>query len=287
MSSAFALAVRFRYHPRQIMENRKTIAETFAALRQRDQIALMPFIAAGFPDLAATTALLPALQDGGANLIEIGIPFSDPVADGPTIQAAFNHALSHKVRVRDVFDAVAAARSAVSIPLLAMVSYSIVFRYGQQRFFADAKAAGFDGLIIPDLPPPEAREVCREVRAAGLDTVLLVSPSSTTDRRREIAELSSGFIYYLSVAGITGARDSLPADLEANVRAIKGLTQKPVCVGFGVAKPEHVKQLDGVADGAIVGSALIRRLADVPAATSAELAKVASEYCRQLLSLVR
>ncbi len=199
-------------------------------------MALMPFIPAGYPNLETTQAILPALEAGGANLIEIGIPFSDPVADGPTIQAAFATALAKGLRVADIFKAIAAARAMVSIPLVAMVSYSIVFRYGVDRFLNDAREAGFDGLIVPDLPPPEAQSVCGKVRAAGLDTVLLIAPTTASDRRKEIADLCSGFVYYLSVAGITGARDSLPADLKENVRRIKQISHVPVCVGFGVSR---------------------------------------------------
>lgn len=239
---------------------RRTIRETFDALRARGQIALIPFIPAGYPDLASTAAALPALEAGGASLIEIGFPFSDPIADGPVVQEAFTAALARKLKVADVFDTVRAARASVSVPLLGMLSYSIVFRYGVARFVAEAKSAGFDGLILPDLPPPEAQAVCEQVRAGGLETVLLVAPTTTPQRRKQIADLSSGFVYYLSVSGITGERDQLPEDLERNVRALKSLTDRPVCVGFGISKPAHVKQLTGLADGAIVGSAIVRNM---------------------------
>src|SRR5438067_13418096 len=166
---------------------RPSICDTFELLRQRKQIALMPFVPAGYPDLAATAAVLPAIEAAGASLIEVGIPFSDPIADGPTIQAAFTEALAKKLKVGDIFRTVAEVRPRVSIPLVAMVSYSIVFRYGLNRFLKDMKTAGFDGLILPDLPPPEAQRVCDTVRAAGLDTTLLVAPSTTPERRKEIA----------------------------------------------------------------------------------------------------
>src|SRR3954451_9030231 len=155
----------------------------------------MPFVAAGYPDLATTTAVLPAMESAGANLIEVGFPFSDPIADGPIVQEAFTAALAHQIKVAQVFESVAAARPRTAVPLLGMLSYSIVFRYGVRRFVADARAAGFDGLILPDLPPPEAQRICDDVRAGGLETVLLIAPSTTPERRREIAELSSGFIY--------------------------------------------------------------------------------------------
>ena len=159
-----------------------------------------------------------------------------------------------------MFESVARARPNVSIPLVSMVSYSIVYRHGVDRFVSLAKQAGFDGLILPDLPPPEAQSICDRVQAGGLDTVLLVAPTTAPQRRAEIARLSSGFVYYLSVSGITGARDELPPDLAQNVRQLKSLTDRPVCVGFGISKPAHVAQLRGVADGAIVGSALVKRM---------------------------
>ena len=260
---------------------RRSIADVFAALRPRGRIALMPFIPVGYPDLATTEAALPALEAAGADLIEVGFPFSDPIADGPTIQESYTIALSKKLKIADVFEAVARARPTVSVPLVSMVSYSIVFRYGVDRFVSLAKQAGFVGLILPDLPPPEAEGVCDRVQAGGLDTVLLVAPTTTPQRRAEIAALSSGFVYYLSVSGITGAREQLPADLAGNVRQLKGLTDRPVCVGFGISKAEHVAQLRGLADGAIVGSALVKRmkgrLNDGPTALAAEAAALTRE----------
>ena len=253
----------------------------FADLRARKQLGFMPFIPAGYPDLATTEAALPAMEAAGANLFEVGFPFSDPIADGPTVQESFTVALSKKLKIADVFESIARARPNVSVPLVSMVSYSIVYRHGVDRFVSLAKQAGFDGLILPDLPPPEAQSICDRVRAGGLDTILLVAPTTTPQRRAEIARLSSGFIYYLSVSGITGARDELPPDLPQNVRQLKGLTDRPVCVGFGISKPAHVAQLRGVADGAIVGSALVKRmkgrLNDGPAAVAAEAAGLTRE----------
>ena len=261
---------------------RLSIKETFAAARSAGRLALMPFLAAGYPSLDATAALLPALQECGANLIEIGFPFSDPVADGPIIQEAFTYALSKKVKVADVFATVRASRQRVSIPMMGMLSYSIVFRYGVGRFVADARAAGLDGLIIPDLPPPEAQKICETIWAGGLETSLLVAPTTAPARRAEIARLSSGFVYYLSVSGITGERDRLPANLVENVCALKQLTDRPVCVGFGISKPQHVQMLHGVADGAIVGSAVIRRIKDHIGAEPEQIAEAVSKYLSDL-----
>jgi tryptophan synthase alpha chain len=265
------------------------VAQAFDALRRRREFALLPFIAAGYPDLSTSATLLPALEAGGADVIEVGIPFSDPVADGPTIQAAFTAALAKGLRIADVFAAVAEARRHVSVPLMAMVSYSIVFRFGVDRFFEQAKAAGFDGVILPDLPPPEAASVCGRAAAAGLATTLLVAPTTSAARRREIAELSTGFVYYLSVSGITGERDRLPADLEANLRQIRSVTTKPVCVGFGISRPEHLVQLAAHADGAIVGSAIVKRVTAVAerGGNAGAIAEELTGYCRELLSQVR
>ncbi len=246
-------------------------------------IALMPFIAAGYPDLPTTIATIRAIDQSGASLIEIGFPFSDPIADGPTIQEAFTAALLKKIKVSDIFAAVASVKESVKVPLVAMISYSMVFRYGLKRFVDDAKASGFSGLILPDLPPPEAQSVCGIVRAGGLDTVLLVAPTTIPARRAEIAKLASGFIYYLSISGITGERDRLPDDVERNVRELKSLTDKPVCVGFGIHRAEQVKQLSGVADGAIVGSAVVKRMKQHLNHGPVEIAKVVGEYCRDLL----
>jgi len=265
------------------------IDSTFAALREKRHLALMPFIPAGYPDLATTAALLPALEKAGANLVEIGIPFSDPIADGPTIQAAFTAALAKGLKIGEVFRTIREVRPKVSIPLVAMVSFSIVYRYGLERFVAEAKAAGFDGLILPDLPPPEAASVCAKVQAGGLATVLLVAPTTTDKRRREIAELSSGFVYYLSVSGITGERDRLPENIESNLKQLRSVSKRPVCVGFGIAKPEHLAQLAPLADGAIVGSAVVRKITQAmeSGAGAEQIAKAVGDYCKGLLAQVR
>ena len=270
-----------------VTANRLSIRSTLASAREKKRIALMPFIASGFPDLASTAAALPALEAGGASMVEIGFPFSDPIADGPTIQAAFTEALAKKIRIADTFRTVASVRSIVSIPFVAMLSYSIVFRYGVEKFVKDAKSAGFDGLILPDLPPPEAQNVCDVIRSGGLDTILLVAPTTTRLRRKEILGLCSGFAYYLSVSGITGERDQLPVDVTSNVRALRELSDTPVCVGFGIHRAEQVAQLAGVADGAIVGSAFVKRMREAAPGGAKAVAQVAESYCRELLRLVR
>jgi tryptophan synthase alpha chain len=264
----------------------RSIAQSFADLRDRG-IGLVPFLPAGFPDLDTTAAVLTAVDSVGPAAIEIGFPFSDPIADGPIIQQAFTSALERKLKVRDIFQAIQEVSPRISSPLVAMLSYSIIFRYGAERFFADARAAGFAGVIIPDLPPPEATKTCRQISAAGLDATLLIAPTTSLERRREIASLCTGFVYYLSVSGITGARSELPPDLAQNVRQLKGLTDRPVCVGFGISKPQHLAALAGVADGAVVGSAIVKRMIDSSSAGPSAIAGIIGNYCRELLSASR
>jgi tryptophan synthase alpha chain len=267
---------------------KRTIAQSFAQIPKSTTgpraIGLMPFVPAGYPDLQTTVEVIKAMDAAGATASEIGFPFSDPIADGPTIQAAFTEALAKKIKVADIFAMVKQVSPSIATPMVAMVSYSIVFRYGPERFFADARASGFSGLLIPDLPPPEAQPLCVKVRAAGLDTVLLVAPTTTPARRKEIAGLCSGFVYYLSVSGITGARAELPPDLVENVRQLKTLTEKPVCVGFGISTPQHVADLAKVADGAIVGSAIVKLMTEKKGEGVAGVAKAVGEYCRLLLN---
>ena len=261
----------------------RSLRETFLALRAQRRTGLISFIPAGYPDLETTAASVLALHAGGASIIEVGIPFSDPIADGPIIQEAFAAALAQKVKVADVFRTIESLRGRITVPVVAMLSYSIVFRYGLDAFLVDARAAGFSGLILPDLPPPEAQAICKKIWAAGLDTVLLIAPTTAPERRKEIADLSSGFVYYLSVSGITGERDRLPTDLAANVRELRALTDRPICVGFGISKPEHVAQLAGVADGAIVGTAYVRRMKEHLTGGPERISRALEQFTRELL----
>jgi tryptophan synthase alpha chain len=268
----------------------RTLSQTFQQLRRPDRpgepgagrIGLIPFIPAGYPDLPTTAALLSACDQAGASTIEVGFPFSDPIADGPIIQEAFTAALAHKIKVADVLAMVQSARASLSAPLLAMLSYSIIFRYGTEKFLSAAKAAGFDGLIVPDLPPPEAEAVCGKIRAAGLDTVLLISPTTSPPRRQEIVKWCSGFVYCLSISGITGERYALPEGLRQMLDEIKGITNLPVCVGFGIHRPQQVAQLAQMADGAIVGSAIVRRIKQHLGQPPAAIAQAVGQYLREL-----
>jgi tryptophan synthase alpha chain len=271
-------------HDRTIADHmNSSLADSIRSARDAAGVALMPFVAAGYPSIDASIAILKSLDLPGIGAIEVGIPFSDPTADGPVIQEAFVAALDGHFKVAAFFAALAKARGEITTPMVAMVSYSIVFRYGVERFFADAKNAGFAGILCPDLPPPEADSVCAKARSAGLDTVLLVAPTTSPSRREEIAQLCTGFVYYLSVAGITGERDKLPADLEANVCQLKSISASPVCIGFGISQRKHIEQLVGVGDGAIVGTALVRVVREHASEAPAQIAQAVRKYCETLL----
>lgn len=245
------------------------IDEHFSRLKKEGRRALMPFVTAGDPDLATTAALITDLVGrGAADLIEVGIPYSDPIADGPVVAASYHRALENGVKVGKIFETIRALRAEAGTgplsetPLLSMVSYAIIHRIGPDRYLREAVTAGFDGLIVPDLPIEEAEGLCRMATALDLRLVQLITPTTPRERAIRIARSTTGFIYYVSVAGITGERKELPPELAANVAWLRTQTDLPVCIGFGISSPEHVRALAPVADGLIVGSALVRRLAD-------------------------
>lgn len=237
----------------------------FQRLRQMRRGALIPFLPAGDPSLDATAALTAEVARRGASLIEVGFPYSDPVADGPVIQAAYTRALARGLRVEDIFAWARRLTSsptwlAAGVPLVAMVSYTLVYRLGPVRFLDDARAASFAGAVVPDLPADEAEELARLAAKRDFKLVQLVTPTTPPERVRTICRLSTGFLYCVSVRGITGERDCLPDDLLDRLRWLRQQTDLPLCVGFGISRPEHVRALSGVADGVIVGSALVRHL---------------------------
>lgn len=247
------------------------IDNTFASLAASGGKALMPYITAGYPDIETTARLLQAMPQAGASVIELGFPYSDPIADGPVIQESFNRALGAGLHVDDIFRQVASVRDRVDAALIAMVSFSIVYRIGVERFIARAAESGFDGLIIPDLSLEEAPAIAEQTARAGLCLVMLAAPTSSPERFERFGRISQGFVYYIAVAGTTGERDQLPSDLVENVQRLREIGGKPVCVGFGVGKPEHVRTVCQVADGAIVGSAIVRRItAGIDAGDSSE-----------------
>lgn len=258
------------------------IDQIFTALQHEGRTALMPFVTAGYPSLDATEAMLGEIERAGASVCELGFPFSDPIADGPVIQASMTDALAAGVSVRGVLDMVRRVRPKVSIGLVAMISYSIVYRLGVQRFVAEAADAGIDGFIFPDLPLEEADGVGRVVRAAGLTCTMLIAPTTPLERAKAIAEASSGFVYVLARTGITGERSELPAGLSDRVANLREVTDLPIAVGFGVSQPEHVRAVTEVADAAIVGSALVKRITQVKDQPTDKIAQEVGTFVAQL-----
>ncbi|MFZ5818214.1 MAG: tryptophan synthase subunit alpha [Bacillota bacterium] len=235
------------------------IAETFAALRSRGEKGLVAYVAAGDPSLEESRQIVHALVEAGVDLIELGLPFSDPLADGPVIQAGTQRALAAGANTDNVLELIATLRrEGVAVPLLIMTYYNLLNRPGVDTFCRRAKAAGVDGLIIPDVPMEEGEELLAATREHGLDLVQFVAPTSTPDRVERAGKLASGFVYVVSLTGVTGQRDSLPERMADLVRSVKAVTETPVAVGFGISRPEHVRQVVAVADAAIVGSAFVK-----------------------------
>jgi tryptophan synthase alpha chain len=239
------------------------IDHLFQRLRGQGKKAFIPFLTAGDPDLKATEFLLPKLVEGGANLIEIGFPYSDPIADGAVIQASYTRALARRLHIDDIFASVSRIRSRPEvhdIPLVAMVSFSLVQHRGSERFLTQAEQAGFSGAIVPDLPVEESGKLVSLAAERDFKLIQLVTPTTPRERAVQIAKTSTGFLYCVSVTGITGERDKLPEELLEQIGWLRRQTDLPICVGFGISKPEHVRMLRDVADGVIVGSALVRKL---------------------------
>ena len=220
--------------------------------------ALIPYITVGYPSIETIMRVVPLLARGGADIVELGIPFSDPLADGATIQKASFHALQNGVTPELCLEIARRLSQEVEIPLVFMTYFNPVFSYGLEEFCAACSKSGVDGLIIPDLPPEEGTALEAITRKQGLDLIYLLAPTSTEERIRLVAGRSRGFIYLVSVSGVTGARDSLPLDLEAFVARVRKVAKQPLCVGFGISTPEQAKQVARVADGVIVGSRIIQ-----------------------------
>lgn len=266
------------------MANANALETALAACRQAERGALLPYVTAGFPDLQTTAELLPAIATAGATAIEIGFPYSDSIADGPVIQSSFHAALANGLRIDDVFTMLAQTANDVSAPRIAMVTYSIVQRIGPAHFAKRCRDAGLSGMIVPDVSLEESAELSATATDAGLDLILLVAPTTPTSRRRQIAAASRGFVYYQSTTGITGERSTLPADLATAVTELRDEATLPVCVGFGISSVEHVRQVCAIADGAIVGSAIVRRIGDAAArgAPRAEIVSSISKFVEEL-----
>ncbi len=224
--------------------------------------AVLPYFTAGYPDNATAAEFIRRADALGAPVIEIGVPYSDSIADGPVIQDSFNYVLARSYRLDDAFDLVRQVRESVTCGLVAMVSFSIVHRYGLDRFMRVACAAGLDGVILPDVPAEEAAATLHAATSANLCHIGLIAPTTCETRTKAIARTSTGFIYQIAVSGTTGERAMVADALSSEVAAVRRVSNLPVCVGFGVSRPEHVRSVCKVADGAIVGSGIVRRIGD-------------------------
>lgn len=252
------------------MTEQTRIASTFSALKDSGHLAFMPFITAGDPNMDASLAVVQELGRQGVDLIEIGFPYSDPIADGPVIQASYTRALEQGLHVDDIFEGIGSLKTGDLPPLVAMVSYALLFRRGVERFVKQATESGFCGFIIPDLPADEAEEVSQIVRAHGSDLIQLVSPMTPKERAISILKASSGFVYCISVAGTTGVRDELPPELTEQLNWLRTQTDVPLAVGFGIKGPEQVDILRDAADGVIVGSAIVRMMERLGASSESD-----------------
>jgi tryptophan synthase alpha chain len=236
------------------------IADVFAALKQQDKKGLIPFITAGDPDLATTEQLLIKLSQAGATLIELGVPFSDPMADGPVIQRASERALKHGFGLQEILDTAARARKQVDTPIILFSYYNPLLQFGLRRLAQAVKKAGLDGVLVTDLTPEESGEFEGELRAHDLDMIFLVAPTSTDERLRLVAEHASGFIYAVSRAGVTGTRESVSVEAEKLVNRVRQFSSLPVAVGFGISNAAQVADVHRYADAVVVGSAIVAEM---------------------------
>jgi tryptophan synthase alpha chain len=265
--------------------NPTRISRRFAKLRDSGELGIVAYITAGDPSLDATLRFVVALADAGADVIELGVPFSDPLADGPTIQRASERALKAGTTVASVVDLVRRIRQSSQVPLVLFGYYNPVFQLGVEKFATAASSAGADGVLITDLTPEESEDYRRIMAAHQLDTVFLGAPTSTDERLTKIAAVSSGFLYLISRTGVTGAKDALPDDLPTLVRRARAITKLPIAVGFGISLPGHVSLLGGLADAAVVGSALVSEIEQAKSVDAA--AHALAERVRSLKAAAR
>ncbi|MFK7766323.1 MAG: tryptophan synthase subunit alpha [Mariniblastus sp.] len=237
------------------------IDNLFKQLKSENKKAFMPFITAGDPDLEFMSAMLERLDGTGCHLAELGIPYSDPIADGPVIQDSYTRSLNGGTKLKNVFEAVAQVTPKIKMPIVTMVSYAIIYRMGIDEYLKQAVAAGISGAIVPDMPVDESADLAAKCREHDFSLIQLVTPTTPRERAIEIAKQTTGFIYYVSITGITGERTELPDDLVGNLKWLREQTDLPICVGFGISKPEHAERLKPVCDGMIVGSAIVKRIA--------------------------
>ena len=257
-----------------------SVADRFQQLKQNSQCALVPFITAGDPDLETTAKAIEVLAQNGADMIELGVPYSDPLADGPTIQAAATRALAKGVKLEDVLTLVQQVRSKVTIPIILFTYYNPIYYRGAEKFLKLIKDAGVSGLVVPDLPLEEADVLLKPANEMGIEVTLLVAPTSPAERIEAIANSSRGFIYLVSVTGVTGMRTQMGTQVKELLQQLHQKTDKPIGVGFGISTPEQAKQVkDWGAEAVIVGSAFVKRLAT---GNSEEALQSIGEFCRSL-----
>ena len=260
------------------------IADRFQQLKQKSECAFIPFITAGDPDLETTAKALEVLAGSGADMIELGVPYSDPLADGPTIQAAATRALQKGVQLEDVLEIVKGAVDKIDVPIILFTYYNPIYYRGIEPFLKQIKAAGVSGLVIPDLPLEEAQTLLDFAQKIGIEVILLVAPTSSADRIKAIAAKSQGFIYLVSVTGVTGIRSETAVGVKDLLTSLHSATDKPIGVGFGISDPEQAKQIkDWGADAVIVGSAIVKRLASETPESSL---KAIAEFCHSLKQAV-
>ena len=259
------------------------VDDVFRTLRNEGKKAFMPFITAGDPNLETTGRLIGQFDEIGCHLCEVGIPYSDPIADGPVIQASYTRALAQGTSLINIMEMLAATAPPLKMPVITMVSYAIVYRWGLKRYVETAKQAGVSGAIVPDLLIEEADEFAEICRQADFSLIQLVTPTTPRERAVRIAESTTGFIYYVSVTGITGERTVLPAELADNVAWLREQTDLPICIGFGISKPEHIELLKPVCDGMIVGSAIVKRMTE---RSNDKILSDVRDYASELLSAV-
>ncbi|MBU4128947.1 tryptophan synthase subunit alpha [bacterium] len=256
------------------------IEAKFKELKKRKKTALIPFITAGDPNLKTTKELVLEMERRGADIIELGVPFSDPIADGPTIQKADIRSLKHKTSLNDTLKLVKDLRKKTEVPIVLMTYYNLLHNYGIERFVTQARRSGVDGVIAADLPIEEASELKKYARRSNLNTIFLASPTSSPERLKLIAKETRGFIYYVSLTGVTGTREELAEGLVSSLRRLKRLTKVPIAVGFGISKPEHIRKIRRYANGVVVGSAIVSVIEKNP--ESKDLVKKVGDFVERL-----
>jgi tryptophan synthase alpha chain len=261
------------------------IDQTFKNLRKQNKKALIPYITAGYPDLATTRALIKKFASVGVDIIEIGIPFSDPIADGPVIQMASESALKNGIALKNIIRMVKELRESIDLPIIFMTYYNPIFAYCIEKFVQHATKAGIDGIIVPDLPPEEADEMVKISKKHLLDVIFLATPTSSKERIQIISKKSTGFIYYVSVTGVTGERQLFPKKIIEEIHLIKNISSKPVCVGFGISTQKQAGEVASYCDGVIVGSAIVKKIQEN--ISSESLVENVTQFVQKMLEAVK